>query len=133
MAKKNIKGAQTWVATFVKGSSLPTLVDGTTWPIQPSQLDTGTILVGTFGECEMEHVAEMIVKRANERGGWIPFTRAKLNLESDYFAVNWNHDGFKDLANGRFIVQISDRVYVVTDVFISRIFNKFPAVQTTPA
>jgi len=95
------------------------LVDCAELIITPYAINTDKHFYGAFGNSETEVSAKHIVKLAQKKEGWYPFTLEEI--EAQYNETGHKYFCFNELLSRDFIIKKEDKYYFTSE-FISRVF-----------
>ncbi|MEX2008467.1 MAG: hypothetical protein WD850_03190 [Candidatus Spechtbacterales bacterium] len=104
------------------------------YPIQPSDISTELDFMDTLGRAELESSGFWVVRLAQRRGGWSPFTRdelwglhAKENPSQRHPRLQ--ERDLDELLGNRTLFAEMDGQYYVTHEFVSSCFRGSPALK----
>ncbi len=100
---------------------------GKKYPIEPVHIHSEAPLWDAFGNMETEVSARFIVRLCQAKGGWFPFTKEEIDVQSreDYRFNRLIEFGSRDERN--LVILGDDNQYRVTHEFIARCFRSSPS------
>jgi hypothetical protein len=94
-------------------------------PIQPADIDIGRHFHDAFGHSETEVSAGYLVRLAQVKGGWVPFTKEEIEA---FYQKSGHHDfWFNRLITDGWIVE-RDGKHFFTVQFVARVYLSSPKI-----
>ena len=95
------------------------LVDCAELTTKPQDINTDKHFYGAFGSSETEVSAKHIVRLAQKKEGWYPFTLEEIKAQ--YNETGYRYFCFNELLSRDFIIKKEGKYYFTSE-FISRVF-----------